>query len=117
MPRNQPHTIIRRLCLVLALTAFAVPATASAHPVGAFTQKASPSFVPAAQDNGRVIGPGTTGLGPTTPVRPVPQNTVVGDSGFDRSDALVGAAVTVTFMALAIGGALTLRRQHRFGYR
>jgi|tagenome__1003787_1003787.scaffolds.fasta_scaffold20570581_1 hypothetical protein len=107
----------RPLVLLVVLAAVAVPATAAAHPVGAFTQKASPAFVPAAEGPSQSVTPSTVGLGPVAPVQDTSPAVNVEDGAFDWPDGLVGAGVATAAIMLGAAGALTIRRQGRLGYR
>ena len=137
MTRTRNLSLIKRFSLVFAIAALAVPASASAHrDGGGFTQQASPSFVPAIPAPHGNVGPGTTGLGPVAPkvsgsgsavstdswasgygIADRTSGTPV-DSGFDWSDASVGAGFAAAAIMRAMAGAMTVRRhQGGLGYR
>jgi hypothetical protein len=128
MTRKKLHKITRRFGVVLALTALAVPAAASAHPAGGngYSGPTRTAFVPTDPGQARVavdrVAPANFVLRRSGPVDPGPRlspvTTNVNDgSNFNWSDALIGAGATAAIMTLALGGALVARRQGRLGYR
>jgi hypothetical protein len=124
----------RRIAIALGLVALAVPAAAQARPAPAENGGPQASSIYPSMDaqQAQIVqnhqsaiagthqqgGPqlGTTG-GQLKP-DPVVQATVVTDGGgFSWTDALIGAAVTVGLLAMALGGALAVQRRGRLGYR
>jgi MYXO-CTERM domain-containing protein len=123
--RKARTRIARRLATGLALAALVIPATAQAKPAGpgpgsSSTQTAS--IMAHLHRNGQLASPAI--VPPRGPVSNVKSIHLIGaptqvatSSGFDWTDALIGSGVTAGLAALAMGGALAVRRQRRFGYR
>jgi MYXO-CTERM domain-containing protein len=130
MTRRTLNRIARRLTLGLVLAAVVVPATAQAMPIGKVSgaHRNTPVIVDPKHGHGPHTSFGNVAAGfvPADPgqfrmaaVRPL--RTVIiptpASSGLDWTDALIGAGVTAGLAALAMGGAVAVRRQRQFGYR
>jgi MYXO-CTERM domain-containing protein len=123
--RKTRTRLARRLVTGLALAALVVPATAQAKPAApgpgsSSTQTAS--LMAHLHRNGQLASPAI--VPPTGTVSNVKTTHLIGaptqvssSSDFDWTDALIGSGVTAGLAAVAMGGALAVRRQRRFGYR
>jgi|1185.fasta_scaffold12818_2 hypothetical protein len=122
MSRKTLTRTTRRIGIALAIAALAVPAAAQAHPVGLIGQApgSQSTFVPTDPGQQRIAEQGTSRNHPYVPVsigQPATAS-AVDDSGFQWSDALIGAGITAAVLLLAFGGATVARRQgRRLGYR
>jgi hypothetical protein len=115
--RKARTRIARRLVTALALAALVVPATAQARPLGAGIPNVS---TPVEKINLSMHRNGQLASPAFIPSAPVHTTTIKADSsskGFDWTDALIGSGVTAGLAALAMAGAVAVRRQRRFGYR
>jgi len=140
MTRSTFSKRTRRIGIALAIAALAVPTAAQAYPEGVHHQSsskewifvpsdpgqqrlihpASPAFVPMDPGQFRITdqsAPRTHTYTPLTVTQPSTPVTVTTDSGFDWTDALIGAGVTAGLLMLAFGGAILARRQGGLTHR